>query len=165
MAYYMHLKCDIDYVDGVGKKIWTPETRARESRVDEIKDSIRQHLDDIQGAGEWASWASLTDGVNPGLSLKSSGIVGLPLSTPAALRIKQESGLGRSGGGEPENSADLLCKLSTDDFELRNPAWQGYVQLVLAKAKAALGIHGEIRCELHHLELHDGTTRMKSGHW
>lgn len=139
--------------------------QARESKVGEIKDLIRDHLDDIEGAREWASWASLSDGVNPGLSLKSSGIVGLPLSTQEALRIKQESGLERSGGDEPENSPDFLCELSTDAFELRNPAWQGYVQLVLAKAKEALGIHGEIQCELHNLELHDGTNPLKSEQW
>lgn len=171
MPYYMNEDEDdpseFDHYDA-GKfesKISAIKNQAREPEVDGIKDLIRDHLDDIEGAREWASWASLSDGINPGLSLKSSGIVGLPLSTQEASRIKQESGLERSGGDEPKNSPDLLCELSTDRFELRNPAWQGYIQLILPKAKEALGIHGEIRCELHNLELHEGTNCMKSEQW
>ncbi len=95
-----------------------------EYEVGELKHLLRDRQEDIEGACKWVCWGSLSDGVNPGLSLTTSGIVGLPLSTQEAARIIQESELGSSGSDEAQESSNMLCKLSTDRFELRNPAWQ-----------------------------------------
>ncbi len=52
------LEFDLYSVGDVEKKISSLKNRARESRVGEIKDLIRDDLDDIEGASEWASWAA-----------------------------------------------------------------------------------------------------------
>jgi len=62
MSDYMNeddpLEFDLYSVEDVEKKISSLKNRARESRVGEIKDLIRDDLDDIEGASEWASWAA-----------------------------------------------------------------------------------------------------------
>ena len=62
MSDYMNeddpLEFDLYSVGDVEKKISSLKNRARESRIGEIKDLIRDDLDDIEGASEWASWAA-----------------------------------------------------------------------------------------------------------
>lgn len=59
MSDYMNeddpLEFDLYSVGDVEKKISSLKNRAR---VGEIKDLIRDDLDDIEGASEWASWAA-----------------------------------------------------------------------------------------------------------
>lgn len=112
--------------------------------VSEIKDLFRDHLDNLRGASDWACWSSLSDEVNPGSTLESSGIVGLPLSARDASRIKQESGLEGPSHNASEDTTGIVCKLSADHFKLRNPAWQKHIQRILAEVMEALSIDSAI---------------------
>lgn len=58
--------------------------------MSEIKEVLQNTLDGISGAAEkdWAFGGSLLQAVNPGLTLKESGIVGLPLSTHDISRVQ-----------------------------------------------------------------------------
>ena len=94
--------------------------------MSEIKEVLQNTLDGISAAAEkdWAFGGSLLQAVNPGLTLKESGIVGLPLSTDGISRIQA---VAQSDHFRTDPSPSVW-KLSPDQFTLRNPAWKTYVE-------------------------------------
>ena len=87
--------------------------------LDEVKEVLRDHLDNIEGGHDWATWGKVSDEVDPGITLGKSGVVGLPLSTYDASRIRQESKLKIRDQETSGGAANVFCQLSADHFKLR----------------------------------------------
>ncbi|KAL8851650.1 MAG: hypothetical protein Q9221_003487 [Calogaya cf. arnoldii] len=96
--------------------------------LDGIKDCIKNCLDGISSVADeaWAFGGLLEDAPNPGLTLKGSGIVGLPLSPEDANRLRKESAL------HTPSTSDS-CLLKPKSFELRNPAWNRFMEKLVAR--------------------------------
>lgn len=110
--------------------------------MDNVKECLQNTLDCINSVADqdWAFGDRLDHVPSPGLTLKSSGIVGLPLSAQDADRIRREAA--PTGGMKrlPRGS----CVLDPEQFELRNPAWAQYVQ-ALAERIVPLGKACQVR--------------------
>lgn len=93
-------------------------------KIEETKECIRNCLDSISSAADeaWAFGGHLDDAPNTGLTLSSSGVVGLPLSSHGADRIRAEA---------KQNTGP--CVLGPDSFKLRNPAWNLYVRKLASR--------------------------------
>lgn len=104
-----------------------------DDKINEVREVVRDGLDGVSSNADqgWAFGAIITQAINPGLTLKSSGIVGLPLSTSDASRIAGEAKVGNADV-LGDNGSRLSCDLSPDAFELRDPAWGPFVSNVAA---------------------------------
>ncbi|KAL8960893.1 MAG: hypothetical protein Q9193_002474 [Seirophora villosa] len=102
--------------------------------IDDVKESIQNCIDGISSTADkdWAFGNRLDQAPNPGLTLKRSGVVGLPLSHQEADRIRREAKHGDGLDKLPEVS----CVLGPELFELGNPAWSDYVQNLASKILA-----------------------------
>ena len=119
--------------------------------MDCVKASLFNILASIEEARTWSSHGPiLINSPTPGLHLKDSGIIGLPLSPHDALRIKRQA----FQGCISDNSDSLGCELSPGQFEVRNPAWHAFVQSVALDATKPFDI-GPVHTTLRRLILCD----------
>lgn len=124
-----------------------------EDQMDEIKEVLKNCLDGMAADAdpEWAFNGELGYAVNPGLTLRESGIVGLPLSVHDVPRIKEEANRSGDGIGTATSDGASIWNLSPDQFTLRNPAWERSVKEI---GSATLGMSTEsLRLELVGLRL------------
>lgn len=119
--------------------------------MDQVKDYLVSHLASIGEARTWSSYGPiLTDSPTPGLYLKDSDIVGLPLSPHGALRIKRHA----SQSKDLHKSDSMRCELNPSQFETRNPAWHAFVQSMGSNATKPFDI-GPVHLTLRGLVLCD----------
>ena len=138
----------------------TPDTRVLdpEDQMEEIKEVLKNCLDGMttEADHEWAFNGKLLNAVNPGLTLKESGIVGLPLSVHDVPRIKEEASRRNGGIGTATSDDASVWNLSPDQFTLRNPAWEGSVKEIGSKT---LGMSAQsLRLELVGLRLEQASS-------
>ncbi|TGJ85527.1 hypothetical protein E0Z10_g3269 [Xylaria hypoxylon] len=91
-------------------------------------------------------------GPNPGLCVKST-LIPLPLTYISATLIKELS--------EPvtldnksQNATPNTWELSTDQFDLLNPAWPSFLNTILDDVCTRLGVTKSVDAKLHKLILH-----------
>ena len=134
-----------------------------DQRMTDVREVLQNTLDGVSSAldQDCVECHGTKNPINPGLTLKSSGIVGLPLSNSDAVRIAREATV----GGKDIAATETLgydCDLGPDKFELRNPAWH---QSVMNLGAAVLGKSAyEVRAELITLSLHASTTDNRRPH-
>ena len=93
--------------------------------LSDIQYSLFTALQDVDEARLWASYGPIHhDCPIPGLCLSQSGVVGLPLSSMDASRIKQHASQSGLKSNPIVDNTDLTCDLDPSQFELRNPFWQ-----------------------------------------
>ena len=121
--------------------------------MDRVKASLIDHLAGGRAARSWSSYGPiLTNSPTPGLYLQDGGVVGLPLSSHDASRIKRQvsrSNVSGIGGG-------LWCELKAGQFEVRNPAWHTFVESVGSNATKPFDI-GTVHLTLRKLVLCDSS--------
>lgn len=92
--------------------------------LDDIQGSLFEVLHDIDEVKSWASYGPIRDRLPiPGLHLSQGGVVGLPLSSMDASRIKQHASQFELKSNPSVDDNDPTCDLDSSQFELRNPAW------------------------------------------
>jgi len=133
--------------------------------LDITGESLREGLDEclsnIKSDGCFALFEALENPPNPGLHLKSGGLIGLPLSDRDAQAIVAASHQAPFGKGEEtlvDTSVRKTWEVSPGDFELKNPAWQSFVQSVVTKVSAGLGVDATgngVSAELYKMLLYD----------
>lgn len=116
-------------IDSSSQASEVPEEVTRE--LHEIKQVLRKGLDGISSfADQDRAFGGRLDGApNPGLTLKSSGILGLPLSPRDLFRIRHEA----DWEDEVKHRTGYSCIVGSDRFELKNPAWTSYVHSLVSK--------------------------------
>jgi hypothetical protein len=143
----------------------TSNTEEAGQLLDITSETLRQGLEEclsnIKGDGSFALFESLDNTPNPGLHLKSGGLIGLPLSDRDAQAIVAASHQAPFGKGEEtlvDTSVRKTWEISPGDFELRNPAWQSFVQSVVTKVSAGLGVDAtgnSVSASLYKMLLYD----------
>lgn len=135
--------------------------------IDELKGEISECLDGIHTIGTFALFENLDAAPNPGLYLKSGGIVGLPLSdrdAEAVIAASHEAPFGKGEETIIDKSVRKAWELSSTNFELRNPAWPGFVQSIVAKVSAGLGVSAAgngVSAHLYKMLLYDEGAMFK----
>ena len=131
-----------------------------DQRMKEVREVLQNTPDGVSSASDqdWVGWQGTTNPINPGLTLKSSGIVGLPLSDSDAVRIAREATVDGKDIATKKAPGDH-CDLALDKFELRNPAWH---ESVMNLGANILGKRAdEVRAVLITLSLHAHTANKK----
>ena len=109
--------------------------------LDRIQYSLLEVLDERDQDWTWASHGPVMSNLPvPGLHLSEGGVVGLPLSSTDALRIKQHASQPGSELNPSEDNDDLTCDLDPSQFELRNCTWHDAAQVVALGAIRALDL-------------------------
>jgi hypothetical protein len=99
--------------------------------------------------------------------LKNYGTIGLPLSAGDAAVIVSASHAAPFGKGSEtivDSSVWKTWELSPSDFEIRNPAWQTFLQSVVEKVSAGLGVNATgkgVSAELYKMLLYDKGAMFK----
>ena len=120
--------------------------------INHVKASLFNHLTSIGEARTWSSYGFLlNNSPTPGLHLEDGDVVGLPLSSHDALRIKRQA----SQSSVPNKKDDGLgYELDPGQFEVRNPAWHAFVRTVGSNAIKPFDI-GTVHLTLRKLVLCD----------
>ena len=132
------------------------------SDLSDIQDSLFEALEDVDEARLWAFYRPLPQDIpTPGLCLGQGGVVGLPLSSMGASRIKRHaSQLGLESNPIVDDN-DLTCDLDLSQFELRNPHWQTTEKLIGMGAAKPFDV-GSATAQLRRLTLSGPSRPLKS---
>jgi hypothetical protein len=131
-----------------------------------IKD-LEECLANVQTDGSFALFEALNNAPNPGLCLKNTSIIGLPLSDHDAQAIVSASHEAPFGKGEEtivDTSVRKTWEVSPGEFELKNPAWQPYIESIVAKVSTGLGVDTAgkgVAAELYKLLLYEKGAMFK----
>ncbi|RDW69921.1 hypothetical protein BP5796_08318 [Coleophoma crateriformis] len=128
---------------------------------------LERCLASIQSSGSFAFFSALDTAPNPGLSLKVGGTIGLPLSdrdADAIISVARQAPFGKGTETVVDESVRKTWEVAPSDFDLRNPAWHGFVREIVTKVSAGLGItsYGAgVDAELYKLLLYDKGAMFK----
>jgi len=132
-----------------------------------LKQDLFECLANIKAPGDFSLFGTLKDAPNPGLLLKNGGLVGLPLSDRDAAAIVGASHQAPFGKGEEtvvDETVRKTWELSHSEFALINPAWEPYLETIVAKVSAGLGVDSTgkgVRAELYKMLLYDEGAMLK----
>ncbi|KAL8786274.1 MAG: hypothetical protein Q9213_002869 [Squamulea squamosa] len=124
-------------------------------------DEIWSCLASVKYVGEIVSYRGTQLIVDPGLYINSVGNIRLPLGKDDAdmiIKIADQAPFGRGSDTIVDTSFRNTKQLSTDSFQLRNPAWTGFLQDVIRDLGVGLGNPDSpvgITAELHKLLLYE----------
>ncbi len=145
------------------------ESNDSESSIDRFnfREELETCLDEVQTAGSFAIFEPLSSTINPGLHVKGAGTIGLPLSDRDAKAVILASSEASSGNNEPSTDVTMknVWELSSDCFEVRNPAWQKVITEILEKVGSAMGVTasgGIVKAELRKLVLYNNEAPVSS---
>lgn len=133
----------------------------------ELKEDLDDCLTNVQSHGSFALFEHLSNPPNPGLYLKDGGLIGLPLSERDAEIIVAASHAAPFGKGEQtivDSTIRKTWELSPSDFEIRNPAWQRFLESVVAKVSIGLGVDSTgngVSADLYKMLLYDKGAMFK----
>lgn len=112
------------------------------------------HLEPSDRTKVFALFETETNPTNPGICLKNGGAIGLPLSEGDAKVLKAAA----NHSSVQSSPGDCTWILPADDFEIQNPAWALFLQSVVTKVSAGLGVDStgkSVSVGLDHLSLRD----------
>lgn len=140
------------------------------SALEDLKSAFDECLANIETSGSFCVDGSVENASNPGLYIAKTdlGTIGLPLSDRDAQAIISVSHQAPFGKGEQtivDTSVRKTWELSKEDFEMKNPAWNTYVQSILNKVGTGLGFHAtsdSISAQLYKLLLYEPGAMFKA---
>ncbi|TDZ35889.1 hypothetical protein C8035_v008348 [Colletotrichum spinosum] len=98
-------------------------------------------FDDVQTAGDIATFARHPALVNPGIRIEGHPVIPLPLTPGDAELLKRTCGQGPCSKGD-RTIGDKTWKLAFSQFELVNPAWPDFLDNLACELVDKLGIPG-----------------------
>lgn len=128
----------------------------------DLKEDLLKTLNDI-GNQQHASFATqglLSEAINPGLSIKGLGTIGLPLSTrdeAELIKACHQAPFGKGSETFVDTNVRDTLELNADQVEIRNPRWPEVLAGILQNVSQAMGIVGgatSIKAELYKLLLY-----------
>ena len=119
---------------------------------------LHKALAGIDRPGAFCTSGSLP-AVLPGLEVKGVGPVGLPLTDPQLKALKEKSEQAPYGKGQQtlvDTRVRRVWRLTPDKFKLANPDWAAFLNGVVAKVQADLGLEGQaLESNLYDLLLYE----------
>ncbi|KAE9367525.1 hypothetical protein N431DRAFT_348602 [Stipitochalara longipes BDJ] len=143
----------------------TPDSESSASK--RLRAALDECLSSIQSNGSFALFEHLPNPILPGITLKKGGPIGLPLTERDAQVIIAASHAAPFGKGEAtiiDENIRKTWELSASSFEIRNPAWENFLQSIVAKVSEGLGIDlagTGVRAELYKMLLYDKGAMFK----
>lgn len=139
---------------------------------DTLLEELLSCLEGIEAKGDFASFGALEHIVDPGIHIKASdGIdhaIKIPLNEQGARALSGASHHAPFGKGSEtivDTSIRRTWELNADQFELRNPEWQQYLDGIIAKVSKDLGVSsgtGGLRAELYKMLLYEKGAMFKA---
>ncbi|KAI9706510.1 MAG: hypothetical protein M1836_003516 [Candelina mexicana] len=130
-----------------------------------LKDQLHQCLSNVKAFGSFATFGISANSINPGLYITGIGPIGLPLSSRDAKAIKEASHQAPFGKGSDtivDTSVRKTQEIDAHQFELRNPAWQKYLQDIINDVAKDLGVGPSgVRAEPYKLLLYEKGAMFK----
>lgn len=128
-------------------------------KVDLAEDLLEclSHLEPTDSPKAFALFNTEKNPPNPSIFLKNGGSIGLPLSDGDA-KVLRASCQQSSVKKDPEETGGEIWVLPTGEFEIRNPAWGPFLQNIIMKLSAGLGVDSTgkgVSAELFSLSLFD----------
>ncbi|KAL8778295.1 MAG: hypothetical protein Q9213_007482 [Squamulea squamosa] len=137
-----------------------PSSFSGEGPDERIKSQLRQCLSNMKYVGNFASYQTSQVHADPGLHVNGIGNISLPLRGSDAASIF-EAAQHTLHARDHESAVEILTRgaqrLAPNSFQLRNPAWQQYVQDVVTVLGKDLGLQdspAKVKVELHNLLLY-----------
>ncbi|KAI4204825.1 MAG: hypothetical protein LQ350_000891 [Teloschistes chrysophthalmus] len=130
-----------------------------------LRRDLFQSLEDVGRIGDehhaaFATQGVLPEAINPGLSIKGLGTIGLPLSTrdeAGLIKVCHQAPFGKGSETFVDTNVRNTLEVNADQLELRNPAWPKALAGVLQDVSNSMGIVGgatSIKAELYRLLLY-----------
>ena len=116
------------------------------------------HLEPADSSKAFALFETQNNPPNPGICLKNGGPIGLPLSDGDARVFKAASHPSSPEEDPAASVSESVWMIPADEFEIQNPAWELFLQSIVTKASAGLGVDSTgkvVSAELSNLSLHD----------
>ncbi|KAI9781115.1 MAG: hypothetical protein M1816_002473 [Peltula sp. TS41687] len=110
-----------------------------------IKRQLRARFSAQKAGGTFATSGVCPDAVNPYLHVRGIGTVGLPLSerdAKAVIEVSHQAPYGKGGETIVDTAVRRTFELNSDEFDIRNAAWPGFLNGVLKKVSDGLGVVG-----------------------
>lgn len=110
-----------------------------------IKRQLHARFSAQKPGGSFAASGLCPDAVNPYLYVKGIGTVGLPLSerdAKAVIEASHQAPYGKGSETIVDTAVRRTFELNSDEFEIRNVAWLGFLKGVLKEVSDALGVIG-----------------------
>ncbi|KAL9578792.1 MAG: hypothetical protein Q9212_005497, partial [Teloschistes hypoglaucus] len=131
-----------------------------------LRRDLFQSLEDLGKIGDehhasFATQGVLPEAVNPGLSVKDLGTIGLPLSTrdeAELVKVCHQAPFGKGSETIVDTNVRNTLEVNADQLELRNPAWPKALASTLQDVSNSMGIVGgatSIKAELYKLLLYN----------
>lgn len=125
---------------------------------EELREQLQACLDGTQRVGKFFLCTSFPEHVSPGLSIKNTGAVGLPLShrdAQAIAEVCRKSPFGKKDKTVIDESVRKTWELDATEFECRNPKWTPYLDRLAQKAMQDLGVEGDVMAQPYKLLLYE----------
>lgn len=123
-----------------------------------IKIQILNSLKDLRGSGRFAATHS-ADYMMPGLCLKGAGDISFPLTEQQAkelIRMARKAPFGKGSETRVDMAVRSAWEIDAGELELRNPQWKLFINKMIHKLKADLGIENyEVSAHLYKLLLYE----------
>jgi hypothetical protein len=116
------------------------------------------HLEPADSTKAFALFETQHNPPNPGICLRNGGSIGLPLSDGDAQVFRAAS----YPASLERDPAVYTWIIPAGEFEIQNPAWGPFLQGVVTKVSAGLGVDSTgkgVSAELFSLSLHDAGSR------
>jgi hypothetical protein len=116
------------------------------------------HLEPSDSTKAFAVFDREKNPPNPGIYLNKSGSIGLPLSDGDAKVLRAASHTSLVEKDPAESGGETVWVVPAGEFEIHNPAWAPFLQGIIAKVSAGLGVNSTgkgISAELFSLSLYD----------
>ncbi|TAQ83888.1 hypothetical protein B7494_g7785 [Chlorociboria aeruginascens] len=134
---------------------------------EDLKADLEKCLTDIHPAGSFAVFSQFPTATNPGVYLKDSGIIGLPLSdrdAQAIIAASHQAPFGKGMETIVDTSVRNTWEISPGDFELKNPLWSKVITEITTKVSAGLGVDSaelRVSAQLYKLLLYEEGAMFK----
>ncbi|KAK7756709.1 hypothetical protein SLS62_001150 [Diatrype stigma] len=137
-----------------------PNTAERELR---LKQNLQRGLDLITAKGDFAAWEA--DKKDPDILVNGVGPVHLPLSELQAKELIAKSHQAPYGKGSEtivDTSVRNTWEINPDQFEIRNPQWGAFMDMLLKRLSAKLGVHAPVSAELYKMLIYEKGAMFKA---
>ncbi|KAI4120997.1 MAG: hypothetical protein LQ338_006620 [Usnochroma carphineum] len=131
------------------------------------KSELRSCLAAVKYVGKFMSYRTSQINADPGIYINDIGSISLPLRTDDAaqiLKAANQAPFGRGSNTVIDTSFRNTKQLDPASFQLRNPAWTGFLQDIIKHLGVGLGYPDSpsgIKAELHKLLLYDEGSMFK----
>lgn len=116
------------------------------------------HLEPADSTKAFALFEVKKDPPNPGICLKNGGPIGLPISEGDAKVFRAASYSSSLEKTQEVSISETVWVVPSDECEIKNPAWQPFLQDVVKKVSAGLCVDSTgkgVSAELFNISLYD----------